>query len=153
LAANEKRIIVDATEGVVCRKAKRGFVPFSTHLENGYQRITISDQFGKFNAKVHRVIWIAVHGIPADRLVVCHRDNDKTNNRIANLFLQTKEQNVSDAWRDGLMRTWKLSAEQRQEMLDMHLANVAIWKIAELFDVRSETVRRTIRKLERQMIG
>lgn len=56
-----------------------------TALGDGSLTIKLFDE----RHSVHRVIWAMVNGIwPAD--IVRHRDGDKTNNRISNLFATTR---------------------------------------------------------------
>ena len=45
----------------------------------------------------HRVIWMMAHGFDPAELVVDHRDNDRANNRLANLRLATIGQNRANA--------------------------------------------------------
>lgn len=83
------------------------------YLAGNFQLASIKKQI-----RLHRIVWIAANGIPEEGMAVCHRDNDKTNNAIANLYLATPEQNSTDAHRDGLIpHAEKLTARQRQELV------------------------------------
>src|SRR5690606_19731227 len=72
---------------------------------NGYRCMHLTANGCKRQVRLHRLVWIAVHGIPGEGLIVAHKDNDKTNNRIGNLKLLTPSRNSSEAARDGLYRT------------------------------------------------
>jgi len=54
---------------------------------NDYMEVHLSYKGTKKICKVHRIIWIAVNGIPPKDRYVDHIDHDKTNNGISNLRL------------------------------------------------------------------
>lgn len=141
------RIVASPETGEVSIIRKGSLIPCKTHRENGYGRITLKDEHGYFNAKVHRIIWISVHGLPSVDLVVCHRDDNKANNRIDNLFLQSRRENTISAWENGLVRTHKLSLANKIEIVRMIQSGHSVAYVADCFNVRSETVRRTMRRL------
>lgn len=67
----------------------------STH---GYLRV----HAGRGSASVHRIVWESVHGpIPVDR-EINHINGIKSDNRIANLELVTRGENIAHAYRHGL---------------------------------------------------
>ena len=74
--------------------------------------------------RLHRLVWIAANGIPPEGMVVAHQNNDKTDNRIANLRLITASENSTDAAEDGLYHTGlanpatKLAPELHQQICD-----------------------------------
>lgn len=70
---------------------------------NGYLVINLSAGGEKKQIKLHRLVWIAANGIPNEGMVVCHKNNNKQDNRIENLYLATPKQNTSDAAHDGLL--------------------------------------------------
>lgn len=141
-------LVVQPQTSQVFRINKNGScIPIATHVENGYLRVSLTDQIGSFNAKVHRIVWIWVHGLPKNDLVVCHRDNDKQNNHIDNLFLQTKAKNLSDARISGLVKTWKLRNDQRWLIYDLFASGATVNELAQKFNVNAMTIRRVIRRI------
>ena len=94
---------------------------------NGYLAGNFQLASTKKQIRLHRIVWIAANGIPEEGMAVCHRDNDKTNNAITNLYLATPEQNSADAHRDGLIpHAEKLTARQRQELVFDYREGAAI---------------------------
>lgn len=74
-------------------------------MANGYRVITIRQDKCKMQCRIHRIIWIAAHGIIPDGYVVDHINCDKTDNRLANLQLLTAADNSTKARKDGRYKT------------------------------------------------
>ena len=74
-------------------------------MANGYRVITIRQDKCKMQCRIHRIIWIAAHGIIPDGYVVDHINSDKTDNRLANLQLLTAADNSTKARKDGRYKT------------------------------------------------
>lgn len=55
--------------------------------------------------RVHRLVLVAFHGIPAPGHIGCHNDGDRTNNVLTNLRWDTPSANVQDQVRHGTHRT------------------------------------------------
>ena len=55
--------------------------------------------------KIHNLVAITFIPNPQNKRCVCHKDNDKNNNCVENLYWGTDEENVKQAWRDGLFNT------------------------------------------------
>lgn len=72
---------------------------------NGYTVYSIHAVGVKKQIRAHRLVWIAAHGIIPDGMIVDHINNDKTDNRIANLQLLTPEANSTKAKEDGCYRS------------------------------------------------
>lgn len=71
--------------------------------KNGYVFVTVTRPGGgRTHLTAHRIVWIASYGVPEPGLVICHLNNNKTDNRIENLLLATDSENKRMAWRDGL---------------------------------------------------
>jgi hypothetical protein len=78
--------------GKVIGKRGRFLIPFPK--KNGYLCISLSDGKGNpHQTLIHRFIWEYFNGKIPDSLTVDHIDEDKTNNRINNLQLLTREEN------------------------------------------------------------
>lgn len=84
------------------------------------------DKIG-IKAMMHRLVWIAANGIPSNGLFVCHENNNKTDNRISNLYVATSVKNTRDAVRDGLVSRGeachksKLRVDDIERMVKMYL--------------------------------
>lgn len=72
-------------------RVKQGQAQGSTSKGNRYYQVGL---FGKYY-KVHRIIWTIVYGDPGQQ-EIDHRDRDSTNNKIGNLRLATKGQNMAN---------------------------------------------------------
>lgn len=60
---------------------------------------------GRGNTKnIHRLVWEAFHGAIPPGFEVNHRNGDKTDNRLENLELVTRSENMAHAYASGLMR-------------------------------------------------
>lgn len=105
---NEGNIIVDTENGKVYRtRGQRG-----TRLDepkemtgsnvNGYLCVSIRNGETKMLCRIHRIVWIAAHGIIPDGYVIDHINNDKQDNRLSNLQMLTPEDNSHKAKSDGL---------------------------------------------------
>jgi site-specific DNA-cytosine methylase len=86
-------------------------------------------------------VWIAANGIPAKGLAVCHRNNDKTDNRLANLYLATPEQNTQDAHDDGLIsHPVKVSPAERIDIYVSHGQGEKVRDLMERYGVSRSTI-------------
>lgn len=105
---NEGNIIVDTEKGKVFTTRGPGGVCLKEPRElngtilNGYYVVTIRNGGTTKQCRVHRIVWIAAHGIIPDGFVVDHINNVKTDNRLCNLQLLTPEDNSHKAKDDGL---------------------------------------------------
>lgn len=52
---------------------------------------------------VHRLVALTYIPNPENKPCVCHKDNNRTNNRVENLYWGTVKENMSQASRDGRM--------------------------------------------------
>ena len=85
---------------------------------NGYIVFTLHANGERKQIRANRAVYLAAHGPIPDGYVVDHINNDKSDNRIANLQLLTPEDNSHKAKKDGLYLTddsprTKLSAYMR----------------------------------------
>ena len=85
---------------------------------NGYIVFTLHANGERKQIRANRAVYLAAHGPIPDGYVVDHINNDKSDNRIANLQLLTPEDNSHKAKEDGLYLTddspgTKLSAYMR----------------------------------------
>ena len=103
---------------------------------------------------VHRIIWEAANGpIPAG-YEINHKNGIKSDNRIANLEVTTRSENMRHAFRTGLKsnvgvtgRPRSLTPEQVQALRDIRSmpASPSLQWLADRLGVTRETVSRAIR--------
>ena len=94
---------VDPEAGVII--GKRG-QPVGAPDRRGY--IQVFRMNGRRHSPMaHRVIWEAVHGPIPDGHEINHKNGVKTDNRIANLELVTRGENIRHAYAMGLRRSRK----------------------------------------------
>jgi len=107
---NEGNIVVDTEYGKVFATRGPGGEKLDEPKEltgsvvNGYKVVSIRNGETKMQCRVHRIVWIAEHGIIPDGYVIDHINNDKADNRIANLQLLTATENSTKARQDGLYK-------------------------------------------------
>lgn len=105
---NEGNILVDTENGKVFRTRGQGGLKLDEPKEmkgsevNGYLCVNIRNGDTKMLCRVHRIIWIASHGIIPNGYVIDHINNNKQDNRIENLQMLTPNENSHKAKRDGL---------------------------------------------------
>ena len=74
--------------------------------KSGYPKVDLGRRKTR---NVHRLIWEAFNGPIPDRLEVNHRNGDKNDNRLENLELVTRSENMTHAYATGLMRKRKIA--------------------------------------------
>ena len=95
---------------------------------NGYLQVMLSKNGKTKNWLVHRLVYRAFHPKALRGLMVLHKDGDKTNNTLPNLYLGTAADNAEDAFNHGTLsmgnKHWKskLNVDQvraiRRNLLD-----------------------------------
>ena len=107
---NEGNIVVDTEYGKVFATRGLGGVKLDEPKElmgsvvNGYKVVSIRNGKTKMQCRIHRIVWIAEHGIIPDGYVIDHINNDKQDNRRCNLQLLTAAENSTKARMDGLYK-------------------------------------------------
>ena len=130
----EGNILTDPETGKVFATRGPGGVKLDEPVElkgsivNGYRVVSIRNHDVKLQCRVHRVIWISVHGVLPDGYVIDHINNDKQDNRICNLQLLTPADNSHKAKADG---RYKTGLESKTTKLDPELHE----KIAYLYAI------------------
>lgn len=71
----------------------------ATAQVSGYLRVSMSYQGKSYHRLVHRLVAEAFLENPNNYPFVCHVDDDKSNNKVTNLYWGTQKQNCAD--RDG----------------------------------------------------
>lgn len=99
---------------------------------------------------VHSLVMSAFVGPRPDGLVVRHRDDVPSNNRLSNLVYGTQKENCEDRDANG----YRGSSPERRLAIARELSGRAKWTYAEMaelagrFGVCSNTVRRTLKALK-----
>ena len=70
--------------------------------KKGYLTVKLYDGNGLSKTmKVHRIVAEAFLENPESKECVCHKDNNKQNCHVGNLYWGTNKENQDQAWRDG----------------------------------------------------
>lgn len=70
----------------------------------GYQKVCLCKEGQRKTLTIHRLVATAFLPNPENKREVNHIDGDKTNNRVSNLEWSTRSENVSHAFRNGLVK-------------------------------------------------
>ncbi|WP_053958369.1 HNH endonuclease signature motif containing protein [Sulfobacillus thermosulfidooxidans] len=99
----------------------------------------------------HRLIWISANGSPPEGFVICHRNNNKLDNRLSNLYLATPQQNSHDAKRDGLYPDYnhhpraKIGIETAQQIAnDYKHGQGSIYQLAKKYGISKSRVSQIV---------
>ena len=143
--------------GQLFRTRGPGGIRLNTPIEidgsncNGYKVFSLHAKGKKWQIKKHRAIWISVHGIPSEGMVIDHINNDKTDNRIANLQLLTSEGNSTKASIDGCYLCGndnpqtKLPVEMRAVVYREYLAGAGTYQqLAEKYGVSKSRIAQIV---------
>lgn len=140
-------IIVDAERGKVFGTRGPGGIALSEPRElgcstpNGYRVANLTANGVKRQVRLHRVVWMSVYGVIPEGFVPDHINNDKADNRIANLQLLTSGENSTKAKEDGLYdfddaAHTKLTAEVRAQVwCDYHSGRGTYKELAAMYGV------------------
>lgn len=91
---------VDPTLGIVY--GRRGRIIRGSLDRVGYVQVVHVTRGERIWPMAHRLIWEAVNGPVPDGLEINHRNGRKADNRIENLELVTRGENIRHAYRLGL---------------------------------------------------
>jgi hypothetical protein len=105
--------------------------------KDGYGLITSGPD--KRSLRAHRVAWILEHGVIPERMLLCHRCDNKSCVNHEHLFLGTPADNSADMTSKGRQAS-KLSSEQVQMIRVLGAARVPQREIAELIGTSPSNV-------------
>ena len=154
---NERHIIVDTKKGIIYATRGPGGIKLDKPKEltgsvvNGYRVVNIRNGNTKMQCRVHRIVWIAEHGVIPDGYVIDHINNDKQDNRICNLQLLTAAENSTKARTDGLYKIHgdSGSAKITDEVHDLIQyvygnTDLSLRQLSEIFGISKSRVQQII---------
>lgn len=100
-----ERYAVDAEGGLIV--GRRGEVLRGSRDRLGYVQIDVGTPGFRRFQMAHRIVWESVHGPVPDGFELNHINGVKDDNRIANLELVTRGENIAHAYRLGLRSSMK----------------------------------------------
>lgn len=162
----EKNIIADPQTGKVYATRGPGGGPYENPKElkgsevNGYRVVSIRNGATKLQCRVHRIIWISVHGVLPDGYVIDHINNDKTDNRIDNLQLLTPQDNSHKAHDDGLYKTGldnkatKIDPDLKDEIAFLYkYSEMTMKELGELYGISKSRIGQIVHEVGWTDIG
>ena len=116
---------------------------------NGNLTLTVTVRINKRPWKVHRLVALAYIPNPENKPQVCHKDNNRLNNHVSNLYWGTNKENHEQMSRDGRSRKGKiqhtckgesnpmskLSNHQRREIIHKYSTSISSRKLAKEYGV------------------
>jgi DNA-binding transcriptional regulator YiaG len=116
-------------------------------ISNGYQMVTLSVKQNKKHFSVHSLVAEAFIGPRPDKNVVCHKDDNKINNIVTNIYYGTYSQNGKDAVKNKRLKSGEDSPVAKLSNADVdtirHLVlslGMTHKAVAEMFKVSRSTV-------------
>ena len=85
------------------RNKKTGRILHPGHTKDGYLQVVLYKDGKKKTYRLHRLVWESFNGSIPEGYEVNHINEDKTDNRLCNLNLMTRTQNVN--WGTKIERT------------------------------------------------
>ena len=151
-------ITVDFSTGKVFSCRTGGGTPCPPHelegtILSGYKVVSLREKEVKKQCRVHRILWIAAHGIIQDGYVIDHINNDKLDNRLCNLQLLRPEENSTKAAKDGLYLTGedhpktKLTDEQKNDIITLYETEYySVRRLAAMYGVSKSRIHQLVKR-------
>lgn len=153
----EGNIIVDVDNGKIFATRGPGGIKLEEPKElkgtvfQGYLVVGIRNGETKLTCRVHRIVWIAKHGVIPDGYVIDHINNNKSDNRISNLQLLTNAENSTKARKDGLYKIHDQAGaskinDETHDIIQFIYGNsdITCRKLAEIFGISKSRVHQII---------
>ena len=113
----------------------------------GYWTVQLYDEGGKNRTcQVHRLVLEAFVGPCPDGHEGCHKDGDRQNPRLDNLYWGTRQQNCLDTLRHGRNKKAVLSPEQIDLAVSLHASGATHQSIADEVGVDRSWISRMLRR-------
>ena len=122
---------------------------------HGYLAISFWGSKSKTTYLVHRLVYLTFNNITLEfkgqksKTLVCHKDDNKQNNRLDNLFLGTQQDNINDMMKKGRHITKraqkvKIWFEDVPHIKKAYNKYKSIYKVADLYGVSYATISRVL---------
>lgn len=126
-------------EGDILKKRGKSFYKLTpTPVHNGYYTVKIIHR-----VKVHRLIALAFIPNPNNYPIVCHKDNNPTNNKPENLYWGTQSHNMQQMIRDGRQRKSKI-VKYKSQVLSLHHQGFSTQEIIDSLGISKTSISRII---------
>lgn len=126
-------------EGDILKKKGKSFFKLSpSKVHNGYHTVKIIHR-----VKVHRLVALTFIPNPNRYPIVCHKDNNPTNNKVENLYWGTQSDNMKQMVADNRQRKSKV-IQYKQKVLELYNKGFSTSEIVEALGLSKTSVRRLI---------
>lgn len=126
-------------EGDILKKRGKSFFKLTpSKVHNGYYTVKIIHRI-----KVHRLMALTFIPNPNKYPIVCHKDNNPTNNRVENLYWGTQKENMRQMVADNRQRKSKV-IQYKQKVLELHNNGFSTSEIMGALGLSKTSVRRLI---------
>lgn len=125
------------------------------HIRGGYHRTTLHIEGKSKIYSTHRLV-IDSFGpqYPGEGYEVNHLDGNKLNNHISNLQWATRSENISHAYKNGLIpdrkgynnSNAKLGKDERAYIIEKKSKGFSTIQLAKIFQVHTSTINRILKK-------
>lgn len=131
------------------RNKKTGRIRKLGSTGQGYKTIPMwSFQEKKYKTLlVHRLVALAFLPNPDNLPVVCHLDNDPTNNHIDNLQWETQQHNTQQAYNDGLI-PYKVHPSEHQKVVELYKNGATQKEIAKMYDCTHSNINHILKRYD-----
>jgi len=129
--------------------APSGKLISTTKHHTGYLVATLCFSGKKKQFRVHRLVAEAYINNPYNKPYVCHKNGNKLDNRVENLYFGTPLENSADRKAHGFSLEGELNPKAKLNSIEVemirHILNLkqySQWEIANAFGVNAKTINR-----------
>jgi len=152
------KIEIDYKTGIVYSRLSGKLKPVGALQSSGYLHMSAGPtRKERHYIQLHRLIWISVHGEIPKGYEPNHKNGIKTDNRLSNLEITTRSDNVRHAHYKlgkifGIWSTTKhgkrITKEQTQQVIDLYQSGITNQsEIARRTGIRRPTVNRIVHSM------